>query len=159
MTAISLPELHPPSNLVSWWGRLEPHGLPVGGLDVFKVINIVLIIVAVLLDLILKKTDGVPDEQVCHMLGHEVVHPCICEVFVDILVIEHLVIIVSVPLIAAVGQEGVNGVIPRLGNDKLVVLEWIQTPLLPCSVIHRPSNNIPPENNEEKVSIMTNKEP
>lgn len=95
-------ELDSPANRASlrWW-RLEAHGLPVGRLQVLKVVG-TLIVVHV--QQLLKDDQGVADEKMCDMACQQIINAIVRELLVNILVVDKRDVVV-LGLVAGVVRD------------------------------------------------------
>ena len=114
------PKFYSPSNFIAgrWW--FEPHCLPIRGLNILKMIDIVILVISVLPDLIPEHAHGVPDEEVSHVLGHQLVHSPLDQFVVDVLVIEDVYVVVSLPLFSATREVAVDAIVPGLWDLELI---------------------------------------
>ena len=92
------PELDPPADLRVGRRRFEPHGVPVGRLDVLEVVSVLGV---VLLDLFAEERHGFADEEMGHVFGQTLFDAVVLEHGVDGGVVGQRDVVVVV-LVAAV---------------------------------------------------------
>jgi hypothetical protein len=102
-------ELDSPANGAGlrWWG-LEAHGLPVGRLQVLKVVGG---LVVIHVQQLLKDDQGVADEKMGDMAGQQIVDTIVRELLVNVLVVDQRDVVVLGPVVGVVGDVRVDRVV------------------------------------------------
>jgi len=102
-------ELDAPTDGAVWWRRLEPHRLPVGRLDVFKVVRRVGV---VLVEQLTVDHEGVANKQVRNVTCQQIVHTLGSQLIVDGVIVYQIEVIVLGTVVGTLRQKAVDGVIP-----------------------------------------------
>mmetsp|Transcript_14707 Transcript_14707/g.25440 ORF Transcript_14707/g.25440 Transcript_14707/m.25440 type:complete len:302 (+) Transcript_14707:907-1812(+) len=113
-------ELDAPSDIRIQRRRFEPHTVPVGALNVFKVVHVLGI---VQIDLFTVNDERVANEQVSHMASQQFVHPFGTQLFVRFAIdLERNIVVQGAVHFRAVGNETADRIVARLGNEPISLL-------------------------------------
>ena len=127
------PELHTPADVATGGWRLEAHRLPVGRLDVLKMVHVDRVI---LMHLLREERDGLTDKQVSHVRRQKVINTALTQSRQQ-LIIHHKIHIIIRP--TALRYVRIRRAVPRLRYDEPIGRQRLQPSLLirPAVAGHR----------------------
>ena len=105
-----------------------------------------------LVEQLLVNDDRIADEEVGNVVGQQRVYALLSQGIADLLVVHGLQIVILREQLGILGDVAVHRIIPGLGDQKPVVLQWLLAHLLLGPVIHRPGNHTPANIGVRQVS-------